>query len=61
MVPGALSVMTSGTSVMQRLSVDSWDLLGLSVQSVLLTLAVDLVRGTILLCYINVLVPDKNP
>ena len=44
MVPGALSVMTTGTSVMQRLSVDSWDLLAQSAQRALLTLAVDLVR-----------------
>ena len=43
MVPGALSVMTTGTSVMQRLSVDSWDLLGHQAQRVLLTLAVELV------------------
>ena len=44
MVPGALSVMTTGTSVMQRSSVDSWDLLEHQAQRALLTLAVDLVR-----------------
>ena len=43
MVPGALSVMITGTSVMQRLSVGSWDLLEHRVQSNLLTLAVELV------------------
>ena len=41
MVPGAPSVMTTGTSVMQRSSVDSWDLLEQLVLRDLLTLAVD--------------------
>ena len=43
-VPGALSVMTTGTSVMQRLFAESWASLGQSVLRASLTLAVESVR-----------------
>ena len=42
-VPGALSVTTTGTYVMQRWSVDSWDLPVLTAQSHSHTLEVELV------------------